>query len=144
MSKAQLVSPSPKAKGRHLNVNEGPSRTTDGAQVEDDETWRNHGRLFRSKILTDDEASGNMFALSDSCAIERYYRVADRYEYNTSTSLFMCFKRVWKKHFDDSNLPLSPLRRVFEHFISINIADKMKRNEMIDSYIKETINRKYF
>lgn len=82
---APIVSPSPKTKGRNLKA--GSSEKTDGTLVEDDESWRNHGRVFRSKILTDDEVGGNMFALSDSCAIERYYRVADRYEYYRSTSV---------------------------------------------------------
>ena len=60
-------------------------------------TWRMHGKLFRANIvLTDEINGGNAFALSNSCAIERYYRVADRYERNRyfdlNTSLvYICF-----------------------------------------------------
>lgn len=60
-----VVAPSPNLKGSRLG-----------------ETWRNHGKSFRANIvLADEETDGDKFALSDCCAIERYYRVADRYEF---------------------------------------------------------------
>lgn len=58
----------------HLNKSPGPRK--DG---EADEAWRRHGKLFRANlVLNDEQNGGNSFSLSDSCTIERYYRVADR------------------------------------------------------------------
>ena len=51
------------------------------AVEEVDKGWRTYGKMFRANIVLADESNGgNIFALSDSCSIERYYRVADRYE----------------------------------------------------------------
>eukprot|EP00535_Pseudo-nitzschia_heimii_P008380 CAMPEP_0197189184 /NCGR_PEP_ID=MMETSP1423-20130617/19300_1 /TAXON_ID=476441 /ORGANISM="Pseudo-nitzschia heimii, Strain UNC1101" /LENGTH=479 /DNA_ID=CAMNT_0042641233 /DNA_START=410 /DNA_END=1846 /DNA_ORIENTATION=+ len=49
------------------------------AVEEVDKGWRRYGKMFRANIVLADESNGgNIFALSDSCSIERYYRVADR------------------------------------------------------------------
>lgn len=41
--------------------------------------WRRHGKLYRANIvLTDENSEGNTFSLSNTCSINRYYRVADR------------------------------------------------------------------
>jgi hypothetical protein len=43
------------------------------------ESWRKHGKRFRANLVLEDDAQGeNVFTLSESCTIERYYRVADR------------------------------------------------------------------
>jgi hypothetical protein len=43
------------------------------------EQWRKHGKLFRAKLLMQDEESGgNTFVLSNNCQIERYYDVAEK------------------------------------------------------------------
>ena len=43
------------------------------------EQWRNHGKLFRARLLMkDEEMGGNFFVLSNECDIERYYEVADK------------------------------------------------------------------
>jgi len=79
---AAVITPSPNSRGSLSNEKVDSSQKTDDAEIpfaEGDGTWRKHGKLFRSNIvLADEETGGNMFALSDSCAIERYYRVADR------------------------------------------------------------------
>jgi hypothetical protein len=43
------------------------------------DAWRKFGKKFRANlILADDANGGNAFTLSETCSIERYYRVADR------------------------------------------------------------------
>ena len=88
---AAVITPSPNSRGSLSNEKVDSSQKTDDAEIpfaEGDGTWRKHGKLFRSNIvLADEETGGNMFALSDSCAIERYYRVADRYELRLLVSL---------------------------------------------------------
>ena len=45
----------------------------------DGEGWRKHGKLYRAKLIMEDEESGgNTFVLSNKCNIERYYNVAER------------------------------------------------------------------
>jgi hypothetical protein len=68
-----IVTPSPPSKG-------SPGVYDAIANIDDDNgAWRKHGKLFRANIvLTDEGIEGNSFSLSDSCTIERYYRVADR------------------------------------------------------------------
>ena len=59
-----------------------------------DEGWRTYGKMFRANIVSADESNGgNIFTLSDSCAIERYYRVADRYEFILSAYFVINFGR---------------------------------------------------
>ena len=64
-----VVTPSPPSKGYDAI-----------AHIDDDNgAWRKHGKIFRANIVLADEGiQGNSFSLSDSCTIERYYRVADR------------------------------------------------------------------
>jgi hypothetical protein len=41
--------------------------------------WRKHGKVFRAKlVLEDEDKGGNAFTLSQDCGIERYYKVAER------------------------------------------------------------------
>lgn len=41
--------------------------------------WRKHGKLFRARlVLEDEDKGGNAFTLSNDCSIERYYKVAER------------------------------------------------------------------
>ncbi len=79
---ASVITPSPNSRGSLLNEKVDFSQILNDPGMsfaEGDGEWRKHGKIFRSNIISDDEESGgNMFALSDSCAIERYYRVADR------------------------------------------------------------------
>jgi hypothetical protein len=43
------------------------------------EVWRKHGKVFRAELVVkDEEKGGNTFALSNSCSIERYYKVSER------------------------------------------------------------------
>lgn len=49
------------------------------------DAWRKYGKKFRANlILADDTNGGNSFTLSESCSIERYYRVADRVRWSCS------------------------------------------------------------
>ena len=79
---ASVITPSPNSRWGPLNEKVDSSQILNNPELsfaEGDGEWRAHGKIFRSNIILDDEESGgNMFALSDSCAIERYYRVADR------------------------------------------------------------------
>jgi len=80
---AVTVTPSPKLKDNRGNDEGNASKELDSASIpfaeEGNEKWRQHGKLFRANIVSADEGNGgNIFSLSDSCAIERYYRVADR------------------------------------------------------------------
>ena len=73
---AAAVTPSPVSEGKQANTNSTDSRSI---IEEGDNEWRKHGQLFRANIVSSDESdSSNIFSLSDSCTIERYYRVADR------------------------------------------------------------------
>lgn len=78
------VTPSPSWRdNRRVDERAKTSQNLDAAAVpfieEDNETWREHGKLFRANIVEADESNGgDVFAISDSCAIQRYYRVADR------------------------------------------------------------------
>ena len=81
-STAAAVTPSPPLPARNDETGGGDnSRASTIATIEGENgNWRKHGKLFRANIvLTDEGNGGNSFSLSDSCAIERYYRVADRY-----------------------------------------------------------------
>jgi len=71
------VTPSPKSES---NASDGTSDTRLMPTMDDGSgAWRMHGKLFRANIVRTDEINGgNAFALSNSCSIERYYRVADR------------------------------------------------------------------
>ena len=41
--------------------------------------WRKHGKLFRARlVLNDEDKDGNAFQVSNHCSIERYYKVAER------------------------------------------------------------------
>jgi len=85
MSIAASITPSPESKVKRRKEKTTPSQklgtTLKPSIKESNFTWRKHGKHFRTNIVLADEGDGrNMFALSDSCAIERYYRVADRYE----------------------------------------------------------------
>jgi hypothetical protein len=43
------------------------------------EIWRKYGKLYRAKIIMEDEENGgNTFVLSGNCRIERYYSVAEK------------------------------------------------------------------
>ena len=54
------------------------TRSMDGS-TQTAESWRKHGKKFRANLVLVDDAQGdNVFTLSESCTIERYYRVADR------------------------------------------------------------------
>jgi len=57
---------------KHSNVLKDSSRSGQ-------ETWRKHGKLFRAKlIMNDEESGGNTFVLTNNCSIEKYYDVAER------------------------------------------------------------------
>ena len=43
-----------------------------------DESWRKHGKNLRKQLILQDEQQGNRFSISNHCAIERYYQVADK------------------------------------------------------------------
>mmetsp|Transcript_32633 Transcript_32633/g.76925 ORF Transcript_32633/g.76925 Transcript_32633/m.76925 type:complete len:601 (-) Transcript_32633:238-2040(-) len=76
-----VVSPSPKSQRNACDrkLETCTTRTTDDAINDGSESWRNHGKMFRANVLIADERNGgNAFTLSDTCSIERYYRVADR------------------------------------------------------------------
>jgi len=78
------VTPSPKSKGGLRENERADDKQKLGTGIisfveADNGIWRKHGKFFRANIVLADEGNGgNVFALSDSCAIERYYRVADR------------------------------------------------------------------
>ena len=89
----------------------------DTLSVGSTETWRKHGKAFRAQlVLMDEEKGGNTFVLSNNCAIDRYYRVAERVSkllhtalhnisirwpcYNTMIlNLFVSFDRFWSSFF---------------------------------------------
>lgn len=48
--------------------------------------WRRQGQAFRKRLVKQDD-EGNHFVLSNDCAIERYYHIAD--------SVRLCSMRVW-------------------------------------------------
>ncbi|KAL3912970.1 MAG: hypothetical protein SGILL_006677, partial [Bacillariaceae sp.] len=55
------------------------TRSLDNGSAQTAESWRKHGKKFRANLVLADDAQGdNVFTLSESCTIERYYRVADR------------------------------------------------------------------
>ena len=93
---APVVTPSPKSNYNRSKIKANSSQILDDTPiptVENNGAWRKHGKLFRANIVLADEGDGgNIFALSDSCAIERYYRVADRYELILSTLLCVWFR----------------------------------------------------
>jgi hypothetical protein len=65
--------------GQGESQDQGVVKNDYGDDHADDESWRQHGKKFRaSLVLNDEEHGGNSFTLSNSCSIERYYRVADR------------------------------------------------------------------
>ena len=89
------VTPSPKSQGDRGDERANASERFDSATIpfveEGNGTWRKYGKIFRANIVLADEDNGaEIFDLNDSCAIERYYRVADRYELSSSV-LFCVF-----------------------------------------------------
>ena len=43
------------------------------------DAWRKPGRVFRARLLKqDEEEGGNHFVLSPTCSIRKYFDVADR------------------------------------------------------------------
>jgi hypothetical protein len=76
------ASPTYSRTGSRSNHRNGPWKDGDA-----EEAWRRYGKLFRANlVLNDEQNGGNSFSLSDSCTIERYYRVADRVR---------CCGRLW-------------------------------------------------
>jgi hypothetical protein len=60
------------------------------------EQWRNHGKLFRARLLMkDEEMGGNFFVLSNDCDIERYYEVADKVRQAVLVFDFLCVGYNW-------------------------------------------------
>jgi hypothetical protein len=102
---AAAVTPSPKSKANRGNERANASERFDTAAIpfveEGNGTWRKYGKLFRANIVSSDEDAGaDFFDLSDSYAIERYYRVADRYELSSSILLCVLFLD-WNNMFKD-------------------------------------------
>ena len=94
---AAAVTPSPKSQGNRGDEIANASERFDSAAIpfveKGNGTWRNCGKLFRANIVLADEDNGaEIFDLNDSCAIERYYRVADRYELSSSILFWLCFE----------------------------------------------------
>ena len=118
------MTPSPKPKGNALYGNEivdgGIESGTVAMPTIDDGNgaWRKHGKIFRANIVLADEGKGgNSFALSDSCTIERYYRVADRYESKRASALYICFSnesgKVGNKQIKDLTIVLFIVLLIF-------------------------------
>jgi hypothetical protein len=102
-SMAVTVTPSPKLKDNRGNDKDNAFKELDTASIpfaeEGNEKWRQHGKLFRANIVSADEGNGgSIFSLSDSCAIERYYRVADRCEKIFASLFCYAFSSDFGRH----------------------------------------------
>jgi hypothetical protein len=79
--KSSLKPPSHSKKKSKVAVREERKRREQVKEVDEAavEAWRERGKLFRAKLIMDDEETGgDSFTLSHDCEIEKYYDVAER------------------------------------------------------------------
>lgn len=55
------------------------------------EAWRERGKIFRARLIMNDEKSGgDAFTLSNDCEIEKYYDVAERVGWVVAGVFVLC------------------------------------------------------
>jgi hypothetical protein len=61
----------------------GGGGTTSSFLKADDGNWRKPGKMYRTRLVAQDEAEGGgkSFRISNQCAVERYFQVADKVQY---------------------------------------------------------------
>ena len=118
---------------KHSNVLKDSSRSGQ-------ETWRKHGKLFRAKlIMNDEESGGNTFVLTNNCSIEKYYDVAERvrtvFNYVGLAVLPRDSVKAHQLDFSPTSFHYSFIPQVLEQFLNKFVAD---RDELNESYLVGT------